>query len=647
MDAAALRDDAARFLAASGPVGILPPDQYLSLVVRVTEGCSWNACTFCRLYRDIPFRYKSRPELLAHLAALRAYFGPSLALRRSVFLGDANALCLSHDRLLPLVEAVAREFGGAPLFSFLDAWTGQRKTAVEWRDYQGLGLKRVYVGLETGDPALLAWLGKPGVPQDAVDLVGALHEAGIGAGVIVLLGAGGERFAAAHARRTAEVLSAMSLGPLDLVYFSEYVDDPELAYGQKRRRSDRFAAAPARAQRRAAAGDPRLPAPRGPRPSAARRELRPPRVRVLRPFGSPHFLGATPGPVDLQWPINARGGALKRAVVLESVLVVSLFGSGLPGSADEKPSPPVFKAGVDVVNITITVRDKLGQLVSDLTADDFVVYEDGHPQQVALFARATEPGQEDALSLDLGLLLDTSESMAQQMKLTRESALRFLDAIPRARDLLVIFFDQDIRISRYDSENQQGLVERIIDMKGSGNTALYDAITVYLSRVEESPGRKVLVLFTDGEDSRSITTLTELISLVRSSNVMVYAISFAGSSFSLGSNRYVSARTFLAYLAEMTGGDIYTPTIAARPRGDLPEDPECPGRAVRHRLRLGQPEARRQVPQAAHRAQGQGPRSQDPAPRRVRSGHPQVAAGRLQTIKARPAPSVPRGVRPR
>jgi Ca-activated chloride channel family protein len=226
-------------------------------------------------------------------------------------------------------------------------------------------------------------------------------------------------------------------------------------------------------------------------------------------------------------------------------------------AADEKP--PVFQAGVDVVNITLTVRDKLGQLVSDLTADDFVVYEDGHPQHVALFARATEPGQEEALSLDLGLLLDTSESMAQQMKLTRESALRFLDAVPRARDLLVIFFDQDIRISRYDSENQQGLVQRIIEMKGSGNTALYDAITVYLSRVEESQGRKVLVLFTDGEDSRSLTSLSELIALVRSSNVMVYAISFAGSSFSLGSNRYVSARTFLAYLAEMTGGDIYTP----------------------------------------------------------------------------------------
>jgi hypothetical protein len=238
MDAAALREDALRFLAAGGPVGILPPDQYLALVVRVTEGCSWNACTFCSLYRDVPFRWKRPAELEAHLAALRAYFGRSIALRRSVFLGDANALCLAHDRLLPLVEAVAARFPGAPLYSFLDAWTGQRRTAAEWRDYAGLGLKRVYVGLETGDPGLLAWLEKPGSPQDAVDLLGALHDAGIAAGVIVLLGAGGERFSAAHAARTAEALTAMRLGPDDLVYFSEYVDDPGLAYGQRAARAE-------------------------------------------------------------------------------------------------------------------------------------------------------------------------------------------------------------------------------------------------------------------------------------------------------------------------------------------------------------------------------------------------------------------------
>jgi hypothetical protein len=233
MDAGALRADAARFLAASGPVGILPPDQYLSLVVRVTEGCSWNACTFCRLYRDVPFRTKTPDTLRSHVEALREFFGASIALRSSVFLGDANALCLPHDRMLPLLKTVCASLPGAPLFSFVDAWTGERRTLAEWRDYARLGLRRVYVGLETGDPGLLGWLGKAGEPEDAVTLVGSLHEAGIAVGVIVLLGAGGERFAAAHAEGTAAVLTAMRLGPGDIVYFSEYVDDPSLEYGRR------------------------------------------------------------------------------------------------------------------------------------------------------------------------------------------------------------------------------------------------------------------------------------------------------------------------------------------------------------------------------------------------------------------------------
>ena len=232
MDAANLRDDTSRFLQASGPIGILPPDQYLSLVVRVTQGCSWNACSFCSFYRDIPFRWKGLDELRAHIAALRGYFGDSIALRRGLFVGDANALCLAQVHLLPLLEILAEEFPGAPTASFVDAWTGQRRSIGEWRALAGLGLERVYVGLETGDPDLLSWLRKPGSPDDAVALVTALHEADVAVGIIVLLGAGGQRFSEAHTRNTAAVLTRMALGPRDLLYFSELVDDPSLEYGR-------------------------------------------------------------------------------------------------------------------------------------------------------------------------------------------------------------------------------------------------------------------------------------------------------------------------------------------------------------------------------------------------------------------------------
>ncbi|HKC12299.1 MAG TPA: VWA domain-containing protein [Vicinamibacteria bacterium] len=230
----------------------------------------------------------------------------------------------------------------------------------------------------------------------------------------------------------------------------------------------------------------------------------------------------------------------------------------LPWAWGAEQKTPVFPAGVDVVNITVTVRDAQGRLVTDLDAQDFLVREDGRPQLVQLFGRATEPGHQDALALDLGLLLDTSESMQEQMRLTQESAVRFLDSIPRARDLIMIFFDQDIRVSRYSSENQQGLFERILETKSAGTTALYDAISVYISRVQDSPGRKVLLVFTDGEDTTSAISLFDLIQLVRSSSVTIYPIAFLGS-FGMGSKSYVTSKACLNQLADVSGGQVYNP----------------------------------------------------------------------------------------
>jgi Ca-activated chloride channel family protein len=235
--------------------------------------------------------------------------------------------------------------------------------------------------------------------------------------------------------------------------------------------------------------------------------------------------------------------------------------------AQATPPPPVFAAGLDVVNLTVTVRDAEGQLVPDLQADDFAVFEDGRRQSVRLFARAVESGQdrEEALSVDVGLLLDTSESMIDQLRLSQEAALRFLEAIPRARDLLTILFDADIRVSRFDSEHQQGLIERIQEAKGGGATALYDAIAVYLSRVRESNGRKILVLLTDGEDSTSDVSFSELVQIVRGSAVTIYPIAFTGG-FAPGGERGARPKAVLRELAEMTGGEVFNP----RASRDLP-----------------------------------------------------------------------------
>ena len=237
-DAEAAHLDAARFAAVYGPVGILPPDQYLALVIQITEGCQWNRCTFCTFYRGVPFRAKNGLELDAHIRAVMAYLGDGLSLRHSLFLGEANALCLPTEDLtlrLDLVRTWLAPNGGGPrgMYAFLDIFSGRAKTAPEFTELRAHGLRRVYLGVETGDDGLLAFLNKPQRGADALDLVRTLKAAGVGVGVIVMVGIGGDRFGRSHVARTLDLLNAMPLGGGDLIYLSAFVVHPGSEYERR------------------------------------------------------------------------------------------------------------------------------------------------------------------------------------------------------------------------------------------------------------------------------------------------------------------------------------------------------------------------------------------------------------------------------
>ena len=230
--AGAARADAARFAEVYAPIGMLPPDQYLALVLQATEGCSFNTCTFCGLYGE-RFRIRGPAEFRDHIARVRRYLGRSIGLRgRSIFLGSANALAVPMAHLVPLVEAVASEFdaNARGIFAFLDAFSGARKDAADYRVLGDLGLRRVYIGLESGHDPLLAFVRKPGTSADAIAAVRAIKDAGLHVGVIVMIGLGGDRFAGAHAADTAAALNAMDLGAGDLIYFSNLVEAPGTPY---------------------------------------------------------------------------------------------------------------------------------------------------------------------------------------------------------------------------------------------------------------------------------------------------------------------------------------------------------------------------------------------------------------------------------
>jgi hypothetical protein len=234
---ARLEAEAARFAAAYRPVPILPPDQYRALVVQLTEGCAHNRCAFCELYRDRPYHVKRGGEFSAHLAAVRGFFGAGLALRRGLFLGDANALILPLPRLLEALDRIEAELGpawtGAGVSAFTDAFGGLHRSVETFRALAARGLRRVYLGLESGSDALLRFLDKPATAPEAVALVERLHAAGIRVGAIVMLGLGGDRHAAAHLADSRKVLEAMRLRAGDILYLSPLVAAPGSPYAAR------------------------------------------------------------------------------------------------------------------------------------------------------------------------------------------------------------------------------------------------------------------------------------------------------------------------------------------------------------------------------------------------------------------------------
>ena len=243
--------DVGRFHQVYRPISILPPDQYQALVLQATEGCSFNTCTFCALYRDRPFHIKSPARFEQHVAEVLDFFGPGVSMRRSIFLADANALIIPQRRLLPLMQIAARAFSILPqgldaatrrawltthplgmtgVYAFVDGLSAERKSVDDFRELRALGLRRVYIGLESGHEPLLAWLRKPSTAGEMIEAVRRMKEAGLQIGVIVLLGAGGHRFDAGHVRDTAAALNVMPLDGSDLIYFSPFQPDAAAPY---------------------------------------------------------------------------------------------------------------------------------------------------------------------------------------------------------------------------------------------------------------------------------------------------------------------------------------------------------------------------------------------------------------------------------
>ena len=242
------------------------------------------------------------------------------------------------------------------------------------------------------------------------------------------------------------------------------------------------------------------------------------------------------------------------ALVFVSLVSIVLSAAGTPAAQQV----PVFRSGVDLVHVGVTISDKKSSLATDLTQDDFELYEDGRKQTIRYFA-AGDPVDADhpGPSLHLGVLLDVSESMGEDMSFTKTASIKFLNRLLDAVDITVVDFDTEVRVARYSQNEFARVVERIRLKKASGWTALYDAVGVYLDGAGGQDGRKVMLLYTDGGDTRSSIAFHELIDLLKASDVTVYAIGLL--EHQLASTK-TDQRMRLTQIAEITGGQAFFPT---------------------------------------------------------------------------------------
>jgi len=216
----------------------------------------------------------------------------------------------------------------------------------------------------------------------------------------------------------------------------------------------------------------------------------------------------------------------------------------------------VFSAETSLVNVAVSVEDARGRPIDGLTAGDFVVSQDGRKQKVALCARMGEAGGGRSTSLDVALLVDTSDSMLETLRRSQEVAVRFLTSLPNAQEIIVVFFDQTQRVEHFDREHPETLFERVRTLPEGGNTALRDAIVFSLRTLGTLNGRSALVLLTDGIDTVSATGPPALERAVQSQAVTIYAVVYPPSP-AVEAADSEAARKELNRLARITGGRLF------------------------------------------------------------------------------------------
>ena len=185
-----------------------PPSEAQSLILPVTDGCSWNKCTFCEMYTapQKGFRARDEAEVLQSIQQTGEQYADEI---RRVFLADGDALVLSTRRLLTILQAIREHLPAVRrVSSYCLPRNLRKKTVEELRELADAGLSIAYVGAESGDDEVLEKVCKGETFETTRDALDKLGAAGITRSVMILNGLGGPELSAQHADKSARLLNA-------------------------------------------------------------------------------------------------------------------------------------------------------------------------------------------------------------------------------------------------------------------------------------------------------------------------------------------------------------------------------------------------------------------------------------------------------
>jgi Ca-activated chloride channel homolog len=211
---------------------------------------------------------------------------------------------------------------------------------------------------------------------------------------------------------------------------------------------------------------------------------------------------------------------------------------------------PTFKSGTEIVSLFVTAADAQGRLVPDLTKEDFEIYDNDKPQSIVYFESVIQP-------ISVVVMLDTSGSMTASISLLKQAAEQFLLRLLPADQGRVGAFNDKIQISAHFTKNRDDLIGEVKELDFGNGTRLWDAVLTSIDELKGIDGRRVVLVFTDGEDTASRARFSAVVDRARVDEAMVYAIGLESNYFD--GQRMVRSQpdSGLRKIADETGGGYF------------------------------------------------------------------------------------------